>query len=128
MRRRLIVERAGGDRGSQRQIILVSFRALLTIAQALFHFQAPDQIQGAVEITVNQVLSILTTHFRPPGATDKPSLAASRLRARARRDITVPSGRSARSAISLYDRPSNSRRITTSRYSTGNSSRACMRI
>src|SRR5438552_915480 len=47
-----------------------------------------------------------------------------RSRARARRDITVPTGMPASSAISLYDRPSNSRSTITSRNSSGNLSNA----
>src|SRR4030095_2593278 len=114
------------DRGPQGLIILISLGARLTIAQVPFQFQAPDQIQFTVEVAGNQVLRLLPAHLRPPGAGDDPGLAASRLRARARRDITVPGGRSVRAAISLYDRPSTSRRITTSRNSTGNSSKACL--
>src|SRR5438128_8782517 len=50
----------------------------------------------------------------------------SRLRARAKRDMTVPGGMPAMTAISLYDNPSSSRRINTSRNSRGSSSIACL--
>src|SRR5438034_3059161 len=45
-----------------------------------------------------------------------------RLRARASRDITVPIGTEAVSAISLYDSSSSSRMMMTSRYSSGSDS------
>src|SRR5215831_5330568 len=75
---------------------------------------ASDDVSCSIDICVEQVVYLVTVHRRPPCACDA-SQCCSRWRARAKRDMTVPSGTSAIAAMSLYDNPSSSRKIMASR-------------
>src|SRR5260370_37672968 len=77
-------------------------------------------IELAIEIGLDQLTGGCACHlgFLPRDLTH----SSRRLRARARRDITVPIGIAAISAISRYDNSSSSRMMMISRYSGGSDS------
>src|SRR5947209_386027 len=127
MQRRLKRQRIGPESRAQRLVMVIRLHAPRTVLQVLFNSQTADHVQFIVEIAVEQVLYLVTVQRRPPWASAVRQ-CCSRLRARARRDMTVPSGTSVMAAISLYDSPSSSRSTTTSRNSTGKASRACWSI
>src|SRR5215469_8450805 len=87
----------------------------------LFYFQAVGDVQLFVDIGGQQAAGVFASHAQPP-AFRSPSARASRPRARANRDITVPTGTPVTAPISLYDSPSSSRSTIASRNSAGNSS------
>src|SRR5690242_4775037 len=97
-------------------------RAGDALAQMALHFEAAHKVQLPIDISMDQLLYLAADHAR--ASLGLASSFCSRARARASRDITVPTGTAVTSAISLYDRPSISRRITISRNSAGNSSSA----
>src|SRR5579864_217792 len=90
----------------------------------VLHLQVPNQTQLAVYESVNQFVCFPTLHAFTPLVLGPESSCCSLERARANRDMTVPTGIEAISAISLYDMPSISRKMTTSRNSGGNASMA----
>src|SRR5207249_4566425 len=93
------------------------------ILQVPFNRQAADHVPCIVELPVEQVLSLVTVQRRAAEARAARH-CCSRLRARARRDMTVPSGTSVMAAISVYDTPSSARSTTISRNATGKASSA----
>src|SRR2546421_6926121 len=107
MQLRLKRQRIGPESRAQRLVIAIRLRAHRTVLQAPFNSQAADHVQFIVEIPVEQVLYLVTVQRRPPCASAARP-CCSRLRARARRDMTVPSGTSVMAASALYDNPSRS--------------------
>src|SRR5689334_17221868 len=99
-------------------------RAAWTFVDMVLYLQVPNQTQLAVYESVNQFLCFPTIHAPTPLILGPESSSCSLERARAKRDITVPTGIDAIVEISLYDRSSISRKMITSRNSGGNSSMA----
>ena len=81
--------------------LVVSLRARLAVIQVRFDLEASDEIQFAVEIGVNQPLRLLTDQFNVSLLIRLTNSSRSRLRPRARRDMTVPIGKSAMVEICL---------------------------
>ena len=78
--------------------------------------------QLSIQIGIDLELHFVVGHRTPLRSAE--NARCNRSRARARRDMTVPSGTPVTSPISLYDIPSSSRRMMTSRNSRGSSSMA----
>src|SRR5437588_5098000 len=102
----------------------MSCRAAWTFVDMALHLQIRNQIQLAVYESVNQSLGFPAVHRPTPLVVSPESNSCSLERARANRDITVPTGIDAITEISLYDRSSISRKMITSRNSGGSSSMA----
>src|SRR6266699_5551980 len=84
--------------------------------------EALHRVELAVDVGVQQPRGFFACHLCtcvPEMLEGALSDSATSRRARARRDITVPIGTSVMRAMSLYDRSSSSRRISTSRNLTG---------
>jgi hypothetical protein len=77
-------------------VSLIAFRAL---PQVLFDFLTGNWIQFAIQITIHQLCGFLAVHLFL--LTDPAKYSLSLPRARASRDMTVPGGICAMSAISL---------------------------
>src|SRR5260221_13715437 len=97
------------------------FGAGATVCQMLLDFRFPVGIQLAVEIGLDQLTGRCAFHLGYRFIREV-THSSKRLRARESRDITVPIGTEAASAISLYDSSSSSRMMMTSRYSRGSDS------
>src|SRR6185503_13617165 len=87
-------------------------------------FQLPSiaRRELSIQIGIDLKLHIVVGHRTPLRSAE--SARCNRSRARASRDMTVPSGTPVTSPISLYDIPSSSRRMMTSRNSRGRLSMA----
>src|SRR5713226_6389956 len=106
----------------------MSCGAAWTLVDVTLHLQIQNQVQLPVDESVNQFLRFPAVHALTPLVIGPESRSCSLARARANRDITVPTGIDAIMAISLYDRSSISRKMITSRNSGGNSSMAFLTI
>src|SRR5947208_1659393 len=81
-------------------MIAAKMIAVATLPQVFFDFLVGSRIQFAIQITIHQFFSFFAVHlFSLPTRVAKHSLSFPR--ARASRDITVPGGICAMSAISL---------------------------
>src|SRR5258707_13928463 len=92
-----------------------------TACQMIPNFRLHTGIELVVDIGLNQFAGRCAFHFEYLFVREV-THSSKRLRARASRDITVPIGTEAMSAISLYDSSSSSRMMMTSRYSNGSDS------
>ena len=100
-RRRLKIKGAVLDRDPDRLKTRVGLRTRRARFEVLFNLQALDQIELAVDITVDERLCLWAPQVTTPSPLGYPSRSRSRSRARARRDMTVPMGIPAMAAISL---------------------------
>src|SRR5260370_41416417 len=89
-----------------------------TACQMIPNFRLHTGIELVVEIGLNHFAGRCAFHFEYLFVREG-THCSRRLRARASRDITVPIGTEAMSAMSLYDSSSRSRMMMTSRYSSG---------
>src|SRR5882762_5627074 len=96
-----IIERAILESGTQCCLVAISTRADLALLHVLRDLQTSGQIQLAIYVCVNKLLCCVTTQLKTSVFTPFARICCSRLRARARRDITVPSGRPATAATCL---------------------------
>src|SRR5437867_11891023 len=97
-------QRTGLEHRVERLVIAIRLRTHHTVLQVTLNRQAIDHVQFKVEIPVEQVLYLVTVQQRPPWASDARH-CCSRIRARASRDMTVPSGTRVMAAISLVEHP-----------------------
>lgn len=103
--------------GSMQVLMLpVNRAACIALDEVTFEFQRARDIELSIDVGIQEFVYLRATHAEafPVVPTSRPY---SSLRARERRDITVPKGISTIAAMSLYDSSSNSRRINISRYS-----------
>ena len=98
---RLKTQGGVADRGMQTAKLVISLCARLAVFQVRFDLEASDEIQLAVEIRVNQPVRLLTDQFKLSLLMRLTNNSRSRLRPRARRDMTVPMGKSAMVEICL---------------------------
>ena len=98
------------DRRAQRQPLVAESGALGALDEVHLELARVGRRELTVEIQIDLRFKIGMSHV---------NAFCSRLRARASRDITVPTGTSVTSLISLYDNPSSSRSTITSRNSSG---------
>src|SRR5450756_1000196 len=108
------------QRGAKRADRFLPGGAGGTGLQVAFEFQAVDGIKFAIDVGVEQPAEVSAIHTVPFRLNESCNCR----RARARRDMTVPTGTAATSAISLYERPSSSRSTSASRNSSGKVSSA----
>ena len=87
--------------GLQDLLTLAGLRASSTCLQMLLDFEVSDQVQFTVQVRVNQVFHLVAVQVKVPHSCDRRGFVAAARDARARRDITVPMGTPASSAISL---------------------------
>src|SRR4029077_6814068 len=72
-----------------------------TIPKMPLNFQIAHQVEFTINIALDQGLSFCATHLGPPSPLAATMQSRNRARARASRDITVPTGTPAISLISL---------------------------
>src|SRR5467141_2205737 len=126
LRRRRVPDQVRTRRGLQLAQCLLLGAATGASGDVLLDLERSAQIELVVHVGVDQLLGLGAVHDALP--CWRPATAAcSCLRARDSRDITVPMGMCAMSAISLYESPSISRSTKTSRNSTGSASTASFR-
>src|SRR5258708_10823297 len=92
-----------------------------TGCQMILDFRPEARVQLVIEIGFDQITGRRAFHLGYLFIREV-THCSRRLRARASRDITVPIGTEAVSAMSLYDSSSSSRIMITSRYSNGSDS------
>src|SRR6185437_13663489 len=103
-------------------------RELSRAVDAVFYMSAKLALLFGRQLVVDECVdhrqAVGAAHRHPASLTPAPSATASRRRARARRDITVPIGTPTTSLISRYDKSCTSRSTITSRNSGGSADTA----
>src|SRR6266478_2165773 len=126
-RLRRVPDQVRARRGLQLAQCLLIGAATGATGDVLLDLQRSAQIELVVHVGVDQPLRLGAIHDALPACSRRATAARSCRRARESRDITVPMGTRAMSAISLYESPSISRSTKTSRNSTGSASTASLR-
>src|SRR5882672_7043809 len=126
-RRRRVPHQVRARRDLQLAHCSLLFAATRAPGDVLLDLQRSAQIELVVHVGVDQPLRLGAVHDALPACSRQATVACSCLRARESRDITVPIGMRATSAISLYESPSISRSTKTSRNSTGSASTTWLR-
>src|SRR4029077_19591549 len=120
----IVVGGVAAKRRAERGLLCIDALAGLARCQVPIDVRRSRQVELLVQVGVQPVADVRAVHVHDSCACRR--YCSRSLRARARRDITVPSGMPAMAAISLYDRPSSSRRTTASRNSSGSRSSAAL--
>src|SRR5207245_6581913 len=92
---------SGTNGRPQSLMVFIDLRAGWATAQVAFDLHASDYVQLTIQIPIEQFLRILAAHLWGSLVRQFIRHCRSRARARAKLDITVPTGMSATSAISL---------------------------